>query len=49
MLDYRIQGAKVPTVCSRVFHMRELGPAQTEALCKNTREQSADAGFDNDG
>lgn len=50
MLYYKIQGGKVLIVCSGIFYMRELGPAQTEALYKNTRkkdwftQQSTDIG-----
>lgn len=36
----RIQGGKVLIVCSGIFYMKELGPAQTEAFIK-TQEKEA--------
>lgn len=41
MLCYRIQSGKDLIVCSSIFYMRELGPAQTEAFYKNKRKRSS--------
>lgn len=40
MLYYRIQGGKAPKSAA-ASSMWELGPAQTEALYKNTRKEGS--------
>lgn len=41
LLQNRIHGGKVLADCSGVLSVQELGPAQTEALYKNTRKGSS--------